>query len=380
MIYSITGKKMSTIDQLHKIGQSIWYDNIQRRLLENGELAQMISNGDIRGVTSNPSIFHNAISKSHDYDVALKPLARSGCSPEEIFYQLALEDIRNAADLFKPLYEQSKAADGYVSMEVSPYLARDTQSTISEAKRLWDLVNRPNLMVKIPATEQGIEAIYKSIAAGININVTLIFSLDRYKQVIEAFLSGLEARVAQGLPINSIASVASFFVSRVDTNVDSQLQLLIKSDVSKAAQATQLLGKSAIANARLAYVMFRKMVNTERYSRLQALGAHYQRPLWASTSTKNPAYRDVMYVEELIGPDTVNTVPPQTLDAFKDHGRVEITLSEDATDSTQIIKRLEGLGISMQQVTQQLEDEGVKTFSDAFDALLKTIKERSEAA
>jgi len=371
---------MSTIDQLHKIGQSIWYDNIQRRLLENGELAQMISNGDIRGVTSNPSIFHNAISKSHDYDVALKPLARSGCSPEEIFYQLALEDIRNAADLFKPLYEQSKAADGYVSMEVSPYLARDTQSTISEAKRLWDLVNRPNLMVKIPATEQGIEAIYKSIAAGININVTLIFSLDRYKQVIEAFLSGLEARVAQGLPINSIASVASFFVSRVDTNVDSQLQLLIKSDVSKAAQATQLLGKSAIANARLAYVMFRKMVNTERYSRLQALGAHYQRPLWASTSTKNPAYRDVMYVEELIGPDTVNTVPPQTLDAFKDHGRVEITLSEDATDSTQIIKRLEGLGISMQQVTQQLEDEGVKTFSDAFDALLKTIKERSEAA
>lgn len=369
---------MNVIDQLNKIGQSVWYDNIQRRLLENGEMARLISRGDIRGVTSNPSIFNNAISRSNDYDAALIPLARSGQSAEAIFYQLAVEDIRAAADLFQPLYEQSKGADGYVSMEVSPYLARDTQGTIAEAKRLWDLVNRPNLMIKIPATAEGIEAINKSIAAGININVTLIFSLDRYQQVMDAYLSGLEARVAQGLPINSIASVASFFVSRVDTNIDSQLQALIKSEGPKAEQAANLLGKAAIANARLAYVLFRQTFNTNQFSRLQMQGARYQRPLWASTSTKNPAYRDVMYIEGLIGPDTVNTVPPQTLDAFIDHGCVEITLSDDATGSTQIIERLEGLGISMHRVTKQLEEEGVKAFSDAFDALLKTITERSK--
>ena len=371
---------MDAIDQLHKQGQSIWYDNIQRRLLENGEMAQLIAQGDIRGVTSNPSIFHNAISQSHDYDAALKPMAWSGWSAEEIFYQLALEDIRAAADLFMPLYKQSKGADGYVSMEVSPYLARDTQGTISEAKRLWDLVNRPNLMVKIPATAQGIEAINKSIAAGININVTLIFSLDRYKQVMEAYLSGLEERVAQGLPIGTIASVASFFVSRVDSKIDSQLQALLKNEAPKAEQAAQLLGKAAIANARLAYVLFRQTFNTDRFSRLQKQGARYQRPLWASTSTKNPAYRDVMYVEDLIGPDTVNTVPPQTLDAFRDHGHAEITLQDEASDSTQLLEKVESLGISMKQVTQQLEEEGVKAFSDAFNALLKTISERTNIA
>ena len=279
-----------------------------------------------------------------------------------------------------PLYEQSKGADGYVSMEVSPFLARDTQGTITEAKRLWELIDRPNLMVKIPATAQGIEAIKKSIAAGININVTLIFSLERYKQVMEAYLSGIEERIAHGLPIDSIASVASFFVSRVDTNVDSQIQTLLKNEGQDADRAAQLLGKAAIANARLAYALFRQTFNTDRFIRLQKQAARLQRPLWASTSTKNPAYRDVMYIEELIGPDTVNTVPPQTLDAFRDHGCVEITLSDDASDSTNIIERLESLGISMQRVTQQLEEEGVKAFSDAFTALLKTISERSVAA
>jgi transaldolase, mycobacterial type len=371
---------MNAINQLHKLGQSIWYDNIQRRLLENGEMAQLIAQGDIRGVTSNPSIFHNAISRSNDYDAALKSMAWSSLSTEEMFYQLALEDIRAAADLFLPLYKQSNGADGYVSMEVSPYLARDTAGTISEAKRLWDLVNRPNLMVKIPATAQGIEAINKSIAAGININVTLIFSLDRYKQVMEAYLSGLEERVTQGLPIDTIASVASFFVSRVDSKVDGQLQALIKNEGPVSDQATQLLGKAAIANARLAYVLFRQTFGTERFNRLQKHGARFQRPLWASTSTKNPAYRDVMYVEDLIGPDTVNTVPPQTLDAFRDHGHAEITLQDEASDSTQLLEKVESLGISMKQVTQQLEEEGVKAFSDAFNALLKTISERTNIA
>jgi transaldolase len=371
---------MNAINQLHKLGQSIWYDNIQRRLLEKGEMAQLISQGDIRGVTSNPSIFHNAISRSNDYDAALKSMAWSSLSTEEMFYQLALKDIRAAADLFLPLYKQSNGADGYVSMEVSPYLARDTAGTISEAKRLWDLVNRPNLMVKIPATAQGIEAINKSIAAGININVTLIFSLDRYKQVMEAYLSGLEERVAQRLPINTIASVASFFVSRVDSKVDGQLQALIKNEGPVSDQATQLLGKAAIANARLAYVLFRQTFGTDRFNQLQKHGARFQRPLWASTSTKNPAYRDVMYVEDLIGPDTVNTVPPQTLDAFRDHGHAEITLQDQSSDSTQLLEKVESLGISMQQVTQQLEEEGVKAFSDAFDALLKTISDRTNIA
>jgi transaldolase len=371
---------MNAINQLHKLGQSIWYDNIQRRLLENGEMAQLIAQGDIRGVTSNPSIFHNAISRSNDYDAALKSMAWSSLSTEEMFYQLALKDIRAAADLFLPLYKQSNGADGYVSMEVSPYLARDTAGTISEAKRLWDLVNRPNLMVKIPATAQGIEAINKSIAAGININVTLIFSLDRYKQVMEAYLSGLEERVAQRLPINTIASVASFFVSRVDSKVDGQLQALIKNEGPVSDQATQLLGKAAIANARLAYVLFRQTFGTDRFNQLQKHGARFQRPLWASTSTKNPAYRDVMYVEDLIGPDTVNTVPPQTLDAFRDHGHAEITLQDQSSDSTQLLEKVESLGISMQQVTQQLEEEGVKAFSDAFDALLKTISDRTNIA
>jgi len=370
---------MDAINQLHKTGQSIWYDNIQRRLLENGEMAQLILQGDIRGVTSNPSIFNNAISHSHDYDASLESMARSDRSAEEIFYKLALEDICNTADLFLPLYEQSNGADGYVSMEVSPRLARDTQSTILEAKRLWDLINRPNIMIKIPATTEGIDAIKKSIAAGININVTLIFSLDRYKQVMEAYISGLEERIARGFPIGAIASVASFFVSRVDSKIDGQLQALINNANPEADQATLLLGKAAIANARLAYALFRQTFNTDRFNQLQKHGARYQRPLWASTSTKNPAYRDVMYVEDLIGPDTVNTVPPQTLDAFRDHGQVKITLSDNASDSEQLLEKIESLGISMQQVTQELEEEGVKAFSDAFDALLKTITERSIA-
>jgi transaldolase/glucose-6-phosphate isomerase len=371
---------MSAIEQLHKTGQSLWYDNIQRRLLESGELASLIERGDIRGITSNPSIFHQAISKSQDYDAALKPMAWSGWSSEQIFFQLAVEDIRVAADLFRPLYEQSNGEDGYVSLEVSPLIANDTQATESQVKQLWDWVQRPNLMIKIPATPEGIPAIRAAIAAGVNVNVTLIFSLARYRQVIEAYFEGLEDRLARGLSIDRIASVASFFVSRLDTKVDAWLQRIIQEEGVNAPLAISLLGKAAIANAHLAYALFREAFTSQRFETLRKHGARLQRPLWASTSTKNPAYRDVLYVEELIAPDTVNTVPPQTLEAFRDHGKVEVKLSTDTTVPRRVMEQLGELGISIDQATQELEIEGVKAFADAFIALLSTLDQRRQQA
>jgi transaldolase / glucose-6-phosphate isomerase len=371
---------MKPIDQLHKIGQSLWYDNIQRNLLENGQMAAMISWGDIRGVTSNPSIFNNAISKSHDYDSALIPMAWAGWSADRIFDQLAIEDIQAAADLFQPLYKETSGGDGFVSLEVNPLLAHDSSETLAEAQRLWKLVNRPNLMVKIPATPQGIPAIQKSIAAGLNVNITLIFSIDRYKEVMEAYLSGLEERAKAGLPLNNIASVASFFVSRVDTKVDPSLNAIIQQNGSGKQLAQSLLGKIAIANTALAYALFKKTFSQPRFRTLADKGARLQRPLWASTSTKNPAYPDLMYVNNLIAPDTVNTVPPQTLDAFRDHGEVQTTLEGKEEEARALIASLESLGILMSDVTHELEDEGVKTFSDAFVALRKTIEEKSSLA
>ena len=371
---------MNATLRLLEAGQSVWYDNIQRSLLKNGELAGMIQRGEIRGVTSNPTIFMNAVTKSTDYDDSLLPLANAGQSAEQIFFTLAIEDIQAAADLFQPLYLQSNAGDGYVSLEVSPYLANDTAATLAQAKQLWQRVNRPNLMIKIPATKAGLPAITAAIAAGINVNVTLIFSLERYAEVMDAYLSGLEQRLAQGLPIDRIASVASFFVSRVDTNVDARLQTIIQGGGPQAAVAESLLGKAAIANARLAYADFKAVISSARWQKLNAAGAHPQRPLWASTSTKNPAYRDVIYVEELIGPQTVNTVPPQTLLAFLDHGQVRLSLEEDLDASRQSLASLETLGISMQQVTAQLEDEGVKSFSEAFTVLLRAVDDRLRAA
>ena len=366
---------MNTVQQLAQAGQSIWYDNIQRRLLKNGEMAGMIERGEIRGVTSNPTIFMNAITKSTDYDDSLLPLIAAGMSDEEIFFQLAVEDIQAAADLFLPLYRQTDGGDGYVSLEVSPYLANDTAATLAQAKALWQRVNRPNLMIKIPATKAGIPAVAEALAAGINVNVTLIFSRERYAEVMDAYLKGLEARVAQGLPVDHIASVASFFVSRVDTNIDPRLKAIPASHIM-AEKATVLTGKAAVANARLAYADFKQVFAQPRFQQLKARGARVQRPLWASTSTKNPAYRDVIYVEELIGADTVNTVPPQTLVAFLDHGKVRPSLEEDLPAAARVISDLEVLDISMAQVTQQLEDEGVSSFSDAFTVLLKAIHSR----
>ena len=360
---------MNPIENLTKLGQSLWYDNIQRKLLESGELKAMIERGDIRGVTSNPSIFNNAIAKTNDYDAALIPLAWAGWDAEKIFWELAIEDIRAATDLFLPLYEETSGGDGYVSIEVSPLIANDTEKTAMQAQQLWARVSRPNLMVKIPATKAGVPAIRKAIASGLNINVTLIFSLARYAEVMDAYFSGLEDRLAAGHPIERIASVASFFVSRVDSKIDPKLP-----------EDSPLRGLAAIANAKLAYDEFQKTFAGERWEKLKSKGARFQRPLWASTSTKNPAYPDTIYVDNLVGPHTVNTVPPQTLEAVKDHGRAEVTINKDVDKAHAEIAQLEAAGISMDQVTQELEEEGVKAFADAITALLKTIDERRKNA
>lgn len=365
---------MNTTLELLEAGQSVWYDNIQRGLLKNGELEAMIQRGEIRGVTSNPTIFMNAITKSQDYDESLLPLAASDLTDEEVFFKLAIEDIQCAADLFMPLYLQSGGADGFVSLEVSPYLANDTARTLAQALDLWKRVNRPNLMIKIPATQAGLPAITEAIAAGVNVNVTLIFALQRYREVMDAYLKGLERRDAEGLLVHSIASVASFFVSRVDTKIDPRLQEI------PADGARHLLGKAAIANARLAYAEFKKVFAGKRFQTLKEKDARVQRPLWASTSTKNPAYRDVVYVEELIGPDTVNTMPPQTLVAFLDHGRARPSLEEDLAGAQRVLDDLKNFGISMEPVTSQLEEEGVKSFADAFTVLLNAIHTRRKKA
>ena len=372
---------MHTVQQLHAAGQSVWYDNIQRGLLVNGELAGMIARGEIRGVTSNPSIFMKAITQSHDYDAGLVPLAKAGRSAEEIFWQLAVEDIQAAADLFHPLYEETDGGDGYVSLEVDPRLANDTAGTLAEAQQLWQRVDRPNLLIKIPATVAGLPAITGAIAGGINVNVTLIFAVERYLAVMDAYLTGLEQRVAAGLPVDRIASVASFFVSRVDTKVDGRLSEIIDRSGTQAETAQRLLGEAAIANARLAYARYQKVFGSPRFQMLKAQGARIQRPLWASTSTKNPAYRDVRYVEELVGPDTVNTMPPRTLKAFLDHGEVRPgSLMEDVAGAEQTLASLETLGISMKTVTDELELAGVKSFADAYTALLDAVEASREAA
>lgn len=362
--------------QLRELGQSVWYDNIERRLLENGQLAAMIENGEIYGITSNPSIFNNAIAKSDDYDDDLIPLAEQGMNALEIFETLAVEDIRAATDLFRPLYHHSNGLDGYVSLEVDPTLAADTDGTCKEAQRLWDLVDRPNLMVKIPATQAGIPAIERSIANGLNINVTLIFSQDRYRQVMDAYLTGLEMRVEDGLPVDNIASVASFFISRIDTKADGYLEEVVRAEGQHATLAASLMGKVAVANAKVAYQLFKEIFASDRFKDIHEKGARIQRPLWASTSTKNSNYSDVKYVEELIGPDTVNTLPPKTLTFFADHGEPAVSIEEGLDEAYQTLADLEKAGVSLEQVTAELEEEGVASFSKAFANLLDTIESR----
>jgi transaldolase / glucose-6-phosphate isomerase len=368
------------IKKLHRLGQSFWYDNIQRRMLEDGTLEEMIQKGELRGMTSNPSIFNQAIAGSSDYDDALNAMAWAGYTAGDILDRLVIEDIRAAADLFLPLYRRLKGSDGFVSIEVDPSLAHDTQRTLLEAHRLWEQVNRPNLMVKIPATREGIPAIQQALADGLSINITLIFSLERYLDVMEAYLSALEQRLESGQPISGIASVASFFVSRMDTKVDARLGEIIRREDHRASIASELLGKVALANARLAYARFREVFESERFARLKAKGAQVQRPLWASTSTKNPAYPETLYVDELIGANTVNTVPPQTYEAFRKKGNPRLTVEKGLEGAQQVFPKLVELGISVDEVTDELEAEGVKAFADSHDDLLSTVEERRALA
>jgi transaldolase/glucose-6-phosphate isomerase len=362
------------VQQIHHYGQSIWLDNIQRGALLNGEFEQLIKDKEVWGVTSNPSIFEHAIAHTGDYDDALNTMARAGWSAKDIFWQLAIEDIQVAADLLLPVYKTTGHVDGYVSLEVDPVLANDTTRTVAEALKLWKRVNKPNLMIKIPATKAGLSSIRKAIALGINVNVTLIFSIERYREVINAYLAGLEDRVKKGGSIRQIHSVASFFVSRIDSKVDKVLDDLYLRE--KDSTSAHLYGKAAVASAKLAYEVFLHSINEERFTRLKHLGANVQRPLWASTSTKNPRYRDVMYVEQLIGKGTINTLPPQTLQAFRQHGKPADTILFGLNDSRKVLADLEGQGISFQQVTEELEMEGVSAFQKAYKKLLSTIEER----
>jgi transaldolase/glucose-6-phosphate isomerase len=365
--------------QLAKTGQSVWYDQTDRNLISTGKLQRMIDEDDLRGMTSNPTIFEKAIGGSEDYDAQLRSLASQGKSRDDIYDELVVEDIGNAADIFLPVYERTKDEDGYVSLEVSPLLAQRTDETVSEASRLFARLGRPNVMIKIPATVEGIPAIEEAISLRININVTLIFSNDVYAQVIEAYLRGLERRVAQGLPVGQIASVASFFVSRIDAAADKLIEAKLKEDPSRKAALEPLLGKVAIANAKMAYQLFRQVFTSARFLKLRDAGARVQRPLWASTGTKNPKYSDVLYVESLIGPDTVNTIPPATYLAFKDHGRVEPAIEQGVDEARQVLAAFESEGFSLKGITEKLTVEGVKSFNESFAQLAQTIEARRDA-
>lgn len=369
---------MNPLLRLQELGQSVWYDNIQRSMLTNGELARMISEDGLRGMTSNPTIFEKAINGSQEYDSALISLIQGGHGGDarEIFFDLAIDDIQAAADVFRPVHEQTNV-DGMVSLEVSPDLAYDTEATIAEAHRLWARVSRPNCMIKVPATREGLPAIRTLIAEGININVTLLFSLARYREVVEAYLAGLEARLQRGLRVDQVTSVASFFVSRVDTAVDAWLEERAR-EASPADAETyrSLQGKIAIANAKLAYHWHLEITQSSRFARLREAGAHPQRLLWASTGTKNPHYRDVLYVESLIGPDTVNTMPPATYNAFRDHGIVAPTLMEGLSQARTDMDRLGAAGLDLAAVTDRLEQEGVQSFAASFHTLLTAIEHK----
>src|SRR5438128_1910588 len=356
---------MKPSQMLNEVGQSPWLDLIGRKLIHSGELLRFTLEDGIRGVTANPAIFEKAIVESDEYDDELARLIEAGRTPMEIYETLAVGDVRSGCDVLRPLFDRLGGKDGFVSLEVSPEIARDTRASVEEAKRFWQTVDRPNLFIKIPANPEGIPAIREAIAAGISINITLIFSVQVYGQVIDAYLSGLEERVAKGLSISQIHSVASFFVSRVDTAVDKLLE---------AKGVKDLQGKIAVANAKEAYQVYLKSIDTPRWKALEAKGATRQRPLWASTGTKNKAYSDVLYVEPLIGRDTVNTLPLATLHAFNDHGKVAETVTRGVDEARAQLQRLAGLGIDLEDVCRKLTDDGLALFSKALENLLKAIE------
>jgi transaldolase len=357
---------MNRLQRLHDAGVSIWLDTLSRELLESGDFSTLIAEYAVTGATSNPTIFAKAITGSDDYDDQVHAAVASGVrEPQELFFMLALDDVRRAADLLRPTYDQTDGRDGFVSFECTPDLADDTQATIAQALELWDRLARPNVMIKVPATEAGVPAIEELTARGININVTLLFSLERYEQVIDAYLAGLERRATAGQPVETIASVASFFVSRVDTKVDPLLPA-----------ESDLRGRAAIANAQRAYARYRERFTDERWLALQHAGAQTQRPLWASTGTKDPSYSDVLYVENLIGPDVINTMPDATLRAFADHGNATPSLDAQAPAATEILRRLEDTGIDLGAITAELEREGVRSFCDSYHQLLDCVESK----
>ena len=366
--------------QLKAQGQSVWYDTVDREQLDNGLFKRLVDEDGIVGVTSNPTIFQKSISHGDAYDEQITQLIREGKSTNEIYESLAIRDIRTVADMLLPIYERANRQDGFVSLEVSPDLAHDTEATLAEARRFWKMVDRPNLMIKIPATPEGLPAVRQTLTEGININITLIFSIDDYRKVADAFISALEDRNAEGKEISHIASVASFFVSRVDTLVDQLLEDKIKvsSDSAEQQKLKSLKGKAAIANARLVYQDFKHIFQAPRFETLKHSGAHVQRPLWASTSTKNPAYRDVLYAEELIGPDTVDTMPLETIENFLDHGKVRRSVEDNIQQAKDELEELEKVGIHYDQVTKQLQDEGVQKFADSFHELFKGIESKKQ--
>jgi transaldolase len=370
---------MSTrLHALHAAGQSLWLDYIDRVMLFNGDLARRIREDALTGMTSNPTIFEKALAEGAAYDAQLATLD-AALSDREAFEHVATTDVRDACDAFRGVYDATQAVDGYVSLEVSPDLARDADGTVAEARRLWQIVDRPNLMIKVPGTGEGAVAIRQLIADGINVNVTLLFSIEAHARVIEAFIAGLEDRAAAGKPVDRIASVASFFISRVDSAIDKQLAAMAAADPAAAEALTALQGRAAIANAKLAYRLFTASFSGPRWTALAAQGAQVQRPLWASTSTKNPAYRDVIYVEELIGANTVNTLPPATLEAFRDHGEVRASVTEQAADADRVLAALEAHGVSLQAVTDTLLAEGLASFEQSFVTLLSGLNRKRTA-
>src|SRR5436309_10365379 len=376
-----TSKATNPLRDLLKFGQSVWLDYIRRDLITSGELKRLIEEDGLRGMTSNPAIFEKAIVGSTDYADILSSLrSRSDLDAKARFEIVAIRDIQDAADLLRPVYDQSKRRDGYVSLEVSPYLGRDTQGTLEEARRLWKAVDRPNVMIKVPGTAEGLPAFEQLIGEGMNINVTLLFSQEVYQRVAEAYVRGVEKFAATGGDVGRVASVASFFISRIDNSVDSELSAKLKSakDPQEQQKLKSLPGKVAIANGKLAYQRYLNIFSGPQWDKLRSKGAQTQRVLWASTSTKNPAYPDILYVQEMIGPDTVNTIPPATFDAFRDHGQPRETLTENVDGAKQVMQAVAGVGISIDRVTDKLTDDGVRLFEEAFDKLLAAVEKSTQ--
>jgi transaldolase len=365
--------------KLQSFGQSIWLDFLSRALLASGRLKRLIEEDGLRGVTSNPAIFEKAIAGSSEYDDDIRTLARQGKSAAEIYEALTVADVQAAADLFRPVYDRLDGRDGFVSLEVSPHLAYDTEGTIAEARHLWSRLGRPNVFIKVPATKPGLPAIRQLISEGVNVNVTLLFGLPRYREVAEAYIAGLEDRAARGLPLDRVASVASFFLSRIDVLLDPVLERIAQEGGTKGEIARGLIGEVAIASAKVAYQIYKEIYRGERFQRLAWQGARTQRLLWASTSTKNPAYSDVKYVEPLIGPDTINTMPLETLNAYRDHGNPAPRLEEGVEHAYRVLEQLAQVGIDIDQATQQLEEEGVHKFVVPFDSLMALLESKRTA-